>query len=36
MDADTVTGFLTIVVIVLGAYYIGYIRGQKESRNGNG
>jgi hypothetical protein len=34
MDADTIVGFLIIVVIVLGAYYIGYTRGQKESRNG--
>jgi hypothetical protein len=36
MDVDTITGFFVIVVIVLGAYYIGYTRGQKGNRNGNG
>jgi hypothetical protein len=34
MDADIITGFFIIVVIVLGAYYIGYMRGQKGNRNG--
>jgi hypothetical protein len=34
MDVDTIIGFFIIFVIILGAYYIGYFRGQKGNRNG--